>query len=148
MRWTEIAPKRAVLVASRDDHMLWGQSPNKAALRSGAYFATRRNTIELPHDALAHSYNAFDDMCDNRTGRAQSWFSREPASMPVTEMTRVAGQYDYTLTLLLLPDAEWRGARHDDDGSRRKTLTTASSATASTRCGNSYCTDHESPDAS
>ena len=113
LRWTEIAPKRAILVASRDDHMLWAKS-NKAALRSGAYFATRKNTIELPHDALAHSYNAFD-ICDNRTGRAQSWFVREPASMPVTEMTRVAGQYDYTLTLLLLPEAEWQGARHDDE---------------------------------
>ena len=105
LRWTEIAPKRAVLVASRDDHMLWAKS-NRAALKSGAYFATR--------NALAHSYNAFD-MADTQTGRAQSWFFREPATMPVTEMTRVAGQYDYTLTLLLMPDAEWQGARHDDD---------------------------------
>ena len=113
LRWTEIAPKRAVLVASRDDHMLWAKS-NKAALRSGAYFATRRNTIELPRDALAHSYNAFD-MADSRTGRAQSWFAREPATMPITEMTRVAAQYDYTLTLLVLPDAEWQGARQDDE---------------------------------
>jgi len=113
LRWTEIAPKRAVLVASRDDHMLWAKS-NKAALKSGAYFATRKNTIELPHDALAHSYNAFD-MTDSRTGRAQSWFAKEPASMPITEMTRVAGQYDYTLTLLLLPDSERRGAHHHDE---------------------------------
>ncbi len=113
LRWTEIAPKRAVLVASRDDHMLWAKS-NKAALKSGAYFATRKNTIELPSDALAHSYNVFD-LTDSRTGRAQSWFAREPASMPVTEMIRVAGQYDYTLTLLLLPEAEWQGARHDDE---------------------------------
>ena len=60
-------------MASRDDHMLWAKS-NKAALRSGAYFATRKNTIELPHDALAHSYNAFG-MADSRTGRAQSWFA-------------------------------------------------------------------------
>ena len=113
LRWTEIAPKRAVLVASRDDHMLWAKS-NKAALRSGAYFATRKNTIELPHDALAHSYNTLD-IADTRTGRAQSWFAREPASMPITEMTRVAGQYDYTLTLLLLPEAEWQGAHHGDE---------------------------------
>ena len=113
LRWTEIAPKRAVLVASRDDHMLWAKS-NKAALKSGAYFATRKNTIELPHDALAHSYNAFD-MTDSRTGRAQSWFAKEPASMPITEMTRVAGQYDYTLTLLLLPDSERRGTHHHDE---------------------------------
>ena len=113
LRWTEIAPQRAVLVASRDDHMLWAKS-NNAAFKSGAYFATRKNTIELPNDALAHSYNA-SDMCDNRTGRAQSWFAREPASMPVTEMTRIASQYDYTLTLLVLPEAEWQGARHDDE---------------------------------
>lgn len=76
--------------------------------------ACRRNTIELPHDALAHSYSAFD-MADSRTGRAQSWFAREPATMPITEMTRVAAQYDYTLTLLVLPEAEWQGARQDDE---------------------------------
>lgn len=113
LRWTEIAPKRAVLVASRDDHMLWAKS-NEAALRSGAYFATRKNTIELPRQALAHSYNGWD-AGDQQTGRAQDWFPLEPTSMPVTEMTRVAGQYDYTLTLLLMPDAEWQRPRHDDE---------------------------------
>lgn len=112
LRWTEIAPKRAVLVASRDDHMLWAKS-NQAALRSGAYYATRRNTIELPRQALAHSYND-SDAGDQQTGRAQDWFPREPANMSITEMTRVAGQYDYTLTLLLLPESEWQGARHDE----------------------------------
>ena len=113
LRWTEIAPKRAVLIASRDDHMLWAKS-NKAALKSGAYFATRRNTIELPVDALAHSHNICG-MGDTKIGHAQSWFSREPSSMPITEMTRAAGQYDYTLTLLLMPDAEWQRPQHDDE---------------------------------
>ena len=118
--WIEIAPKRAVLVASRDDHMLWAKS-NKAALKSGAYFATRRNTFELPREALAHSYNTID-MEDSRTSRAQSWFAREPASMPITEMTRVAGHYDFTLTLLLMPDAEWQRPRHDDEKSEEDTF--------------------------
>lgn len=113
LRWTEIAPKRAVLVASRDDHMLWAKS-NKAALKSGAYFATRRNTIELPGDALAHSNNGWAGS-QQQTAQAQLWFPREPESMQVNEMIRVAGQYDYTLTLLLLPEAEWQGARHDDE---------------------------------
>ncbi|POR47089.1 uncharacterized protein DUF955 [Paraburkholderia eburnea] len=113
LRWTEIAPKRVVLVASRDDHMLWAKS-NEAAFKSGAYFATRRNTIELPRQALAHSDNGWS-AGDQQTGRAQHWFQHEPASMPVTEMTRVAGQYDYTLTLLSLPDAEWQRPRHDDE---------------------------------
>ena len=35
--------------------------------------------------------------------------------MPLTEMTKVAGQYDYTLTLLLLPDAEWRRPQDEDE---------------------------------
>ena len=53
---------------------------------------------------------------------AQSWFPREPATMLLTEMTMVAGQYDYTLTLLLMPEAEWQGVRHDDEESLEDTF--------------------------
>lgn len=113
LHWTEIAEKRAVLVASRDDHLLWSKS-NQAAFKSGAYFATRKNTIELPQDALAHSNNLLDVGAQSQSTRAQAWFPREPASMPLTEMTMVAGQYDYSLTLLLMPDAEWQRPQHDD----------------------------------
>ena len=113
LRWTEIAPKRAVLVASRDDHMLWAKS-NKAALRSGAYFATRKNTIELPRSALAHSRNCTGASQSHDT-RAQVWFAREPAEMPIIEMTKVAGNYGYTLTLLVMPEAERRWGRRDED---------------------------------
>lgn len=56
LRWIEIAPKRAVPVAPRDAHLLWAES-NQAALRWGADFATRRQTLVLPADALAHSRN-------------------------------------------------------------------------------------------
>lgn len=121
LRWTEIAEKRAVLVASRDDHLLWSMS-NEAALRSGAYFATRKNTIELPRDALAHSNNLLDAGAQTQSTRAQTWFPREPASMPLTEMTRVAGQYDYSLTLLLMPDAEWQRPQHDDGAPEEDTF--------------------------
>jgi hypothetical protein len=30
-------------------------------------------------------------------------------------MNMVAGQYDYTLTLLLMPEAEWQGTCQDDE---------------------------------
>jgi Zn-dependent peptidase ImmA (M78 family) len=113
LRWTEIAEQRAVLVASRDDHMLWAKS-SRAAFKSGACFATRRHTIELPREALAHSANAAATRAQQRL-LAQCWFPREPASMPLIEMTVVAGQYDYTLTLLLMPEAEWQGATHDEE---------------------------------
>jgi hypothetical protein len=72
------------------------------------------HTIELPREALAHSHN-ISYMVDQQTIRAQRWFPREPAAMPLIEMTVVAGNYDYTLTLLLMPEAEWQGAHHDDD---------------------------------
>jgi hypothetical protein len=114
LRWTEIADKRAVLVASRDDHLLWAKS-NQAAFKSGAFFATRKQTIEVPQDALAHTNNLLDAGVQSRTGRAQIWFPREPATMALTEMTRIAGQYDYTLTLLLMPDAEWQRPQHDEE---------------------------------
>ena len=113
LRWIEIAPKRAVLVASRDDHMLWAKS-NEVAFKSGAYFATRKNTIELPGKALAHSNNAWA-MSQRQKTRAQLWFPHEPENMSAIEMTRVAEQYDYTLTLLLMPDAEKQALWQDDE---------------------------------
>ena len=114
IRWLEIAaPRRAVLVASRDDHMLWATA-SEDAFNSGAYFATRKNTIELPSAALAHSRNCTGASQSHDT-RAQVWFAREPAEMPITEMTKVAGNYGYTLTLLVMPEAERRWRRHDED---------------------------------
>lgn len=120
LRWTEIAEKRAVLVASRDDHMLWAKS-NEAAFKSGAVFATRKRTIALPSDALAYSDNCAATN-QSQSIRAQVWFPREPAYVELTEMTKVAGNYDYTLTLLLMPDAEWRQPQHDDEQSEEDTF--------------------------
>jgi hypothetical protein len=46
---------------------------------------------------------------------SQVWFPREPAEMPITEMTKVAGNYGYALTLLVMPEAEKRWRRRDED---------------------------------
>ncbi len=112
LRWIDIAPERAILIASRDDHMLWAKS-NEDAFKSRAYFATRKNTIELPRVALAHSDNA-NKLERHQQIRANRWLTHEPAEVRVKELIRSAGQYDYTLTLLLLPDAEWRRPVHED----------------------------------
>jgi Zn-dependent peptidase ImmA (M78 family) len=120
LRWTEIAEERAILVASRDDHMLWAKS-NEAAFKSGAVFATRKRTIALPCDALAYSDNC-SPTNQAQSIRAQAWFPREPAYVELTEMTKVAGNYDYTLTLLLMPDAEWRQPQHEDEQPEEDTL--------------------------
>ena len=120
LRWTEIAEHRAVLVASRDDHMLWAKS-NEAAFKSGAVYATRKKTIRLPLGALAHSHNC-SGAAQAQSTKASVWFPREPAYVPLSEMTMVAANYDYTLTLLLMPDAEWRAPQHDEEVPLEDTL--------------------------
>ena len=112
LRWIEIADKRAVLVASRDDHMLWAKS-NESAFKSGAYFATRKRTIPVPRASLVYSDNC-SGAAQSQSIQAKVWFPREPAYVELTEMSKIAGNYDYTLSLLLMPEAEWRQPQHDD----------------------------------
>jgi len=112
LRWTDIAEGRAVLVASCDDHLLWAKA-NEAAFKSGAFLATRKNTIPLPDNALAHSANCTGGSQQHST-RANVWFPREPGYVDLKEMTMVAGSYGYSLTLLTMPDAEWRRPQHED----------------------------------
>ena len=112
LRWIDIAPERAILIASRDDHMLWAKS-NGDAFKSKAYFATRKNIIELPTTALAHSANAHKSESQQEV-RANTWLPNEPGNLRAKELIKIAGQYDYTLTLLLMPKAEWQLSRHED----------------------------------
>jgi Zn-dependent peptidase ImmA (M78 family) len=120
LKWIEIADKRAVLVASRDDHLLWARS-NRAALRSGAYFPTRRYTIEVPRRSITHSGNCIA-IKQTEVTQARVWFPKEPDDMPLTEMTLVSDQYDYTLTLLSMPEAEWRRPKQDDEEPEEDTV--------------------------
>ncbi|MEC9358631.1 MAG: ImmA/IrrE family metallo-endopeptidase [Pseudomonadota bacterium] len=105
LKWIEIAPRRAILVASRDDHLLWARS-NAGAFRSGRYFATRKRTIQVPAGSSLHSqYAALPDV---HSVPARMWFPAEPIDMLMTEMRFVIDHYDYTLGLLLMPETEWR----------------------------------------
>jgi Zn-dependent peptidase ImmA (M78 family) len=113
LRWIDIAPERAILIASRDDHMLWAKS-NADAFKSKAYFATRNNVIELPRKALAHSANT-EIAVSQQDIRANTWLPNEPGYVCAKELVKSAGQYDYKLTLLLLPQAEWRRPTHEDE---------------------------------
>jgi hypothetical protein len=116
LRWLDVAPGRAVLVVSHGATMLWAKA-STAAFKSGLYFTTRQHTIALPPEALAHPDQAWSGEQIRRVP-ARVWFEREPEDMVLTEMTRVAGSYDQTLTLLHLPAAErvWREPADDHDG--------------------------------
>ncbi len=98
LRWLSYTGRRAVLVVSRDGYILWSRA-SEAALKSGACFRTSRGPIEVPTASLAGRQ---DLTVDGRAGvdlPAGVWFREE-----VREMTIFAEQYEFAVTLLLLPD--------------------------------------------
>jgi len=104
LRWLSYTSRRAVLVVSRDGYILWSRA-SEPALKSGACFRTSRGPIEVPTASLAGRQ---DLVVDGRAGvdlRAGVWFREE-----VREMTIFAEQYEFAVTLLLLPDERRYGA--------------------------------------
>ena len=98
LRWLEYTERRAVLVVSRDGYILWSK-PSKPALRTGAFFRTSAGLIEVPARSLAARQ---DRLVDGRVGvdvPAGVWFNEQ-----VREMTVFADQYDFAISLLMLPN--------------------------------------------
>jgi hypothetical protein len=110
LRWISYTERRAVLAVSREGFLLWSRS-SEAALKTGAFFRTTRNMVEVPEKSLA----AKQDMTfDNRSGVTlppDVWFPEQ-----VKEMTVFSEQYDMVLSLLLLGDAEPRWRSADEEG--------------------------------
>lgn len=101
LKWLSYTEDKAVLVVSKDGFMDWASSSNSAK-KSGAYFKTKSQIIEIPHDTLA----ANSSISDERTGRknaVKSWFKHADTDADLTEMKIYSEQYDCTLSLLLLP---------------------------------------------
>lgn len=108
LRWLAYTSRRAVLVVSRDGYILWSRA-SEPALKSGAYFRTSQGPLEVPAASLVGRH---DLIADGRAGvelPAGVWFREE-----VREMTIFAEQYDFAVTLLLLPN-ERRYAALDAD---------------------------------
>lgn len=100
LRWLSYTDRRAVLVVSRDDFILWSRA-SETALRTGAFFRTSGAPVEIPPASLAAIQ---DQLVDGRAGLAHGpgiWFSE-----PVREMTIFSEQYDFTISLLLLEDRD------------------------------------------
>lgn len=108
LRWLSYTERRAVLVASRDGFMMWAR-PSEAALRTGAYYRTAKNTIEVPTTSLAAQPELLRDGPLSVDHPADIWFSE-----PVREVSLFAEQYDFCLSLLLLEDAVFSRAYDGD----------------------------------
>jgi len=116
LKWIEVAPQRAVVVAARDGFLLWARS-NRAAFKSGALLKTRVSPPrEVPEGSLLTSENEFG-VLPPRIGSARLWFSKEPENMQLTEHAFVAsGVYGYTLGILVMRDATpcWEQAEDEE----------------------------------
>lgn len=105
LKWREVAPGRVIVMSVKEGFLDWSCS-NARAFRSGAYFATRKETIELPAASiLNHAARA-------RVGQsglisANVWLPREPAEIEIEEHAFVieGNDYNYTLGVLILPEA-------------------------------------------
>jgi hypothetical protein len=107
LRWLDYTERRAMLVASRDGFVLWAKSSGPA-FETGAYLATKRNTVEVPAMSVAVRRAEFADPRLPNTLGPGAWLPEE-----VTEMTIFSDQYDMTLSVLLLGDARPRWQQSD-----------------------------------
>jgi len=104
LKWTEIASKRVVVLAVRDDFVLWARS-SKSAYQSGVFLASRKSAIEVPDGSVLKSSSVLSGPKVG-TLEAKRWFPREPAGIALVEHAyAVEGYYPYTLGILVLPDA-------------------------------------------
>jgi IrrE N-terminal-like domain len=99
LRWLAYTEKRAVLVVSRDGFILWARSSERA-LRTRAFFRTSSGPIELPAASLPVATSQLVDGRGIVDHGPDIWFQE-----PVRELTIVAEQYDFAISLLLLDDA-------------------------------------------
>lgn len=101
LRWIDYTQASAVLIVHRDGYMRWAKS-SAAALKAGAYFATRKQVIEVPASPIATRADAGNVMSGTEVP-ARLWFPHAPRDASVIEMKVVADTYDWIMTLLVLP---------------------------------------------
>lgn len=101
LRWLEHTSIPALLVVHRDGFIRWAKS-SQPAMRLGAFFRTKRAVVPVPDGTLAMD----STVTLERSGVAipsQLWFPNSPTDGFVTEMKICADNYDWVMTLLILP---------------------------------------------
>lgn len=101
LKWLSYTEDKALLVVSKDGYMNWASSSNAAA-KSGAYFKTKGNIIEVPKDTLTFDFKNENELLGKKIA-AKKWFPHADSDADLIEMKMFSEQYDYTMTILLLP---------------------------------------------
>lgn len=106
LKWREVAPGRVIVLSARDGFLDWSCS-NERAFRSGAYFATRKEIIELPAESILN-HAARSASGQSGVVSASVWLPRENTELEIEEHAFVieGNEYNYTLGVLILPEVE------------------------------------------
>lgn len=111
LRWLEYTESRSILVISNEGFAHWAKSSD-TALKSGRYFRTKNNVVELPAASAAVRQEFGDEAMSGIRHPAGVWFDE-----PVVEMSLRSDRYDQELTLLHLdslgPRTQWEDPVED-----------------------------------
>jgi hypothetical protein len=95
LRWVQYTRRRACLVLSRDDFVLWARSSDRA-FRTGLYIKTTgRPPVSVPPSALACRQHELVGGRGSTRHAPGVWFSEECG-----ELVLYSDQYDFTISLL------------------------------------------------
>jgi IrrE N-terminal-like domain len=104
LRWLEYTERRALIVISRDDFVLWSRS-SEPALKTRLYMRTRNaSPIEVPKNSLIRRKDLADIARDGIKHPPEVWFNED-----CTELTIHSDRYDQVLSVLLFGSAPPRG---------------------------------------
>ncbi|MBT7443001.1 MAG: ImmA/IrrE family metallo-endopeptidase [Methylococcales bacterium] len=108
LKWLDFTKKRAIGLLSEEGFMHWSKSSNRA-FRSGRYFATKKNCVEVPEFSLAAEEQYSAAARNGVRHGPDIWFPGEE----VMEYSIYSEEYGKTLTVLILDDS---GGYSDPNG--------------------------------
>ena len=97
LKWLDFTKKRAIGLLSEEGFMHWSKSSN-SAFRTGRYFATKQNCVEVPELSLAAQEQYSKEARDGVRHGPGIWFPGEEA----IEYSIYSEEYGKTLTVLIL----------------------------------------------
>jgi uncharacterized protein DUF955 len=115
LKWLSYTDEKALVIMSIDGYMKWAWS-SQSALRAGAFYRTRNNTIAIPTGSITGD----DAIKSERRGLnvpASIWFPHAESQLHLREMKLYSEQYDSVVTLLVLPRVAtvWQPRVVEDD---------------------------------
>jgi Zn-dependent peptidase ImmA (M78 family) len=101
LKWLSYTEEKAVVIMSTDGYMKWAAT-SQPALKAGAFFRTRTQTIPIPDGSVT----ADDAVESERKGievPATVWFPHAEPQLSIREMKLHSEHYELVITLLVLP---------------------------------------------